>query len=407
MTAAWRAESARLVAALARMTRDIGLAEDVAQDALVAALEEWPSKGIPANPAAWLMTAAKRRAIDLIRRAETLRAKTEMLGHRLEEVDMPDFDAQVDFIEDDVLRLMFLTCHPALAPASRAALTLRMVSGLGTGEIARAFLVPEKTMGQRISRAKKTVVGLGKDAMDLPVGDERLARIDDVLAAIYLTFNEGYVATSGQDWTRPDLCFEAVRLARMVAAMVPDVPDSLGLQALLELQASRILARVDRDGMPVLLDDQDRGRWDQLLRRRGLAVLARAEALAESGAPVGTYFLQAAIAACHARAATAGDTDWHRIADLYDVLASAAPGAVVEVNRAVAYGRAHGPEAGLAVLDALAHDALPGSPLPLAVRADLLARLGRHAQASVAFERAAALTGNAAERAVLLRRAGR
>ncbi|MFL0240178.1 RNA polymerase sigma factor [Mycobacterium sp. SMC-18] len=402
VTAAWRAESARLVAALTRMTRDIELAEDVAQDALVAALEEWPASGIPANPAAWLMTAAKRRAIDHIRRAETLRRKTEEIGHRLEEVDMPDFAGQVDFIEDDVLRLMFLTCHPGLAPASRAALTLRLVSGLSTAEIARAFLVPEPTMAQRISRAKKTLVGAD---MELPVGAERVARLDDVLAAIYLTFNEGYVATTGADWTRPDLCFEAIRLARMVAAMVPDIPDSLGLQALLELQASRIPARVDRDGAPVLLDDQDRARWDHLLRRRGLQVLARAEQLAETGAPVGTYFLQAAIAACHARAMRAEDTDWQRIADLYDVLALAAPGPVVEVNRAVAHGRAYGAEAGLAVLDALGPDPLPRSPLPHAVRGDLLERLGRTAEASAAFTRAAELSTNEAERSLLLRRA--
>jgi RNA polymerase sigma factor (sigma-70 family) len=402
VTAAWRAESARLVAALARMTCDIELAEDAAQDALVAALEEWPARGIPSNPAAWLMTAARRRAIDQIRRAETVRRKTEAMGHRLEEVDVPDLDAQVDFIEDDVLRLMFLTCHPALSPASRAALTLRLVSGLSTAEIARAFLVPESTMGQRISRAKKSLVGAD---MDLPVGAERLERIDDVLAAIYLTFNEGYVVTSGREWTRPDLCFEAVRLARMVAAIVSDIPDALGLQALLEIQASRIPARVDRHGSPVLLDDQDRVHWDQLLRRRGLQVLARAEALAKAGVPVGTYFLQASIAACHARAARAEDTDWRRIADLYDVLARAAPGPVIEVNRAVAHGRAHGPEAGLAVLDALGPDPLPRSPLPLAVRGDLLERLGRGGEASAAFAQAAELTDNDAERSLLLRRA--
>jgi len=402
VTAAWRAESARLVAALARVTRDIDLAEDVAQDALVAALEDWPERGIPTNPAAWLMTAAKRRAIDHIRRAETLRRKTEEIGHRLEEVDMPDFAGQVDFIEDDVLRLMFLTCHPELAPASRAALTLRLVSGLSTAEIARAFLVPESTMAQRISRAKKSLVGAD---MELPVGAERVARLDDVLAAIYLTFNEGYVATTGADWTRPDLCFEAIRLARMVAAMVPDIPDSLGLQALVELQASRIPARVDRDGAPVLLDDQDRARWDHLLRRRGLQVLARAEKLAEAGAPVGTYFLQAAIAACHARAIRAEDTDWQRIADLYDVLALAAPGPVVEVNRAVAHGRAYGAEEGLAVLDALGPDPLPRSPLPHAVRGDLLERLGRAVEASAAFAHAAELSSNEAERSLLLRRA--
>lgn len=383
------------------MTHDIELAEDATQDALVAALDEWPVRGIPSNPAAWLMTAAKRRAIDQIRRADTLRRKTEAMGRRLEEVDMTDLDAHVDFIEDDVLRLMFLTCHPALAPASRAALTLRLVSGLSTAEIARAFLVPESTMGQRISRAKKSLVGVD---MELPVGAERLDRVEDVLAAVYLTFNEGYVATSGPDWVRPDLCFEAVRLARMVAVMVPDVPDALGLQALLELQTSRLPARTDRDGSPVLLDDQDRGRWDPLLRRRGLAVLDRAEALAQGGAPVGAYFLQAAIAACHARAVRAQDTDWRRITDLYDILARVAPGPVVEVNRAVAHGRAYGPTAGLAVLDALGPDAVPGSPLPHAVRGDLLARLGREREASAEFTLAARLTDNAAERSLLLRR---
>lgn len=402
VTAAFRAESARLVAALARMTRDIGLAEDAAQDALVSALEEWPRRGIPANPAAWLMTAAKRRAIDQLRRADTLRRKTEVMGRVLEEVEVPDLDAQIDFIDDDVLRLMFLTCHPALSPAARAALTLRLVSGLSTAEVARAFVVSESTMGQRISRAKKALIGVD---MELPTGCERLARVDDVLAAIYLTFNEGYVATSGDQWTRPDLCFEAVRLARMLAVIVPDVPDVLGLQSLLEIQASRIPARTDRDGAPVLLDDQNRARWDQLLRRRGIQMLTRAEELAQAGRPVGTYFLQAAIAACHARAARAEDTDWRRIAELYDVLARAAPGPVVEVNRAVAHGRAHGPEAGLAVLDALGDDPLPGSPLPHVVRGDLLAHLGLDARARAEFTRAAQLTANAAERSLLLRRA--
>ncbi|BBZ26234.1 RNA polymerase subunit sigma-24 [Mycolicibacterium madagascariense] len=403
VTAAWRAESARLVAALVRMTSDIGLAEDAVQDALVSALEEWPQRGIPANPAAWLMTAAKRRAIDQLRRAETLRRKTEVMGRVLEEVEMPDFEAQIDFIDDDVLRLMFLTCHPALSPVARAALTLRLVSGLSTAEIARAFVVSESTMGQRISRAKKTLASVD---MELPTGAARLERVDDVLAAIYLTFNEGYVATSGDQWTRPDLCFEAVRLARMVAVIVPDIPDVLGLQALLEIQACRIPARINRYGAPVLLGDQNRARWDQVLRRRGIQALARAEASAQAGTPVGTYFLQAAIAACHARAARAEDTDWRRIADLYDVLARAAPGPVVEVNRAVAYGRTHGPEAGLAVLDALGGDPLPGSPLPHAVRGDLLARMGRDAEARAEFARAAELTRNAAERSLLLRRAG-
>jgi len=399
VTAAWRSESGRLVAALARMTRDLDLAEDLAQDALVAALEQWPRTGIPDNPGAWLMTTAKRRAIDGFRRADTARRKVAEIGHTLEEVEhMPE----VDYIEDDVLRLMFLTCHPTLSPASRAALTLRMVSGLSTGEIARAFLVPEPTMGQRISRAKKSLVGVD---MELPVGDERIARLDDVLAAVYLLFNEGYVATSGSDWARPDLCHEAIRLSRMLAAMVPDVPDVLALQALLELQASRLPARTDREGSPVLLEDQDRRHWDQLLRRRGLAVLDRAAGIAATGVPVGSYFLQAAIAAVHARALQAEDTDWREIARLYDVLAAAAPGAVVEVNRAVAHGRAFGPAAGLAVLDVLPEDALPNVPMAFAVRGDLYARMGLHDQAAAAFREAAARATNEAERALLLRRA--
>ena len=404
VTAAWRAESARLVAALARMTRDVELAEDVVQDALVAALEEWPTRGIPANPAGWLMTTAKRRAVDHIRRSDSLRRKVAVIGHTLEEVDMPDFEAHVDFIEDDVLRLMFLTCHPALSPASRAALTLRLVAGLSTAEIARAFMVPEATMGQRISRAKKSLVGVD---MEMPVGAQRLSRVDDVLAAIYLTFNEGYVASGGEDWSRPDLCFEAVRLARMVATMLVDVPEAWGLQALVELQASRIPARTDSSGAPVLLDKQDRSRWDQLLRHRGLRALACAEALAEAGIPVGTYFLQASIAACHARAASPEETDWRQIAELYEVLAKAAPGDIVEVNRAVAQGRAYGPAAGLAVLDALGSDPLPGSPLPWAVRGDLLEQIGRRDEAAEAFREAAQRTTNEAERGLLLNRAGR
>ncbi len=399
VTAAWRSESGRLVAALARLTRDLDLAEDLAQDALVAALEQWPETGIPDNPGAWLMTTARRRAIDGFRRADTLRRKTAELGHALEEVEqMPE----IDFIEDDVLRLMFLTCHPTLTPASRAALTLRMVSGLSTGEIARAFLVPETTMGQRISRAKKSLVGVD---MELPVGDERIARIDDVLAAVYLLFNEGYVATTGADWSRPDLCHEAIRLSRMLAAMVPDLPDVLALQALLELQASRLPARTDRRGHPVLLEDQDRGRWDQLLRRRGLAVLDRAVAIAARGVPVGSYFLQAAIAAEHARAMRAEDTDWPEIARLYDVLAAAAPGAVVEVNRAVAHGRAFGPAAGLAILDVLPEDALPDVAMVFAVRGDLYERMGLADQAAAAFREASSRATNEAERALLDMRA--
>jgi RNA polymerase sigma factor (sigma-70 family) len=406
VTAAWRRESARLVAALARMTGDVALAEDLAQDALVAALEQWPRDGIPREPAAWLMTTAKRRAVDHFRRSATLRRKVDELGHGLEEVHVPDFDAQVDHIEDDVLRLMFLCCHPVLSRESRAALTLRLVAGLSTAEIARAFLAGEATTGQRISRAKRTLAEAGVE-LDLPTGAERTARLDDVMAVVYLLFNEGYVATRGTDWTRPDLCHEAIRLARMLVAMVPDEPEVHALQALLELQASRTAARTDRDGRPVLLEHQDRRRWDVLLVRRGLRALERAEALARGGRPVGTYFLQAAIAAEHARSRRPEDTDWVEIARLYDVLALAAPGPVVEVNRAVAHGRAFGPQAGLDVLAALPAGALPGSPLVPSVRGDLLQRLGRPGEAAAAFREAADLSQNAGERALLLERAER
>jgi RNA polymerase sigma factor (sigma-70 family) len=408
VTAAWRRESARLVAALTRMTRDVTLAEDLAQDALVAALEQWPRDGIPREPAAWLMTTAKRRAVDHFRRSATLRRKVDELGRQLdrdrEEVHVPDLDAQVDHIEDDVLRLIFLCCHPTLSSDSRAALTLRLVAGLSTAEIARAFLATEATMGQRISRAKRTLADAGAE-MELPTGPERTARLDDVMAVVYLLFNEGYAATRGPDWTRPDLCHEAIRLARMLAAMVPGEPDVHALQALLELQASRTAARVDRAGRPVLLEQQDRRRWDVLLIRRGLHALQVAEGLARAGKPVGTYFLQAAIAAEHARSARPEDTDWVEIARLYDVLAGTAPGPVVEVNRAVAHGRAFGPEAGLAVLEALPAGALAGSPLVPSVRGDLTERLGRPAAAAAAFREAAALSRNDSERALLLARA--
>ena len=408
ITAAWRAESTRLIAALTRLTGDVGAAEDLAQDALVAALEQWPGGGIPRNPGAWLMTAAKRRGVDQIRRVETLRRKTEELGHaRLtaREDEMSDLDAHVDYIEDDVLRLMFLCCHPSLTPESRTALTLRLVGGLTTTEIARAFLVAESAMGQRLSRAKKTLSGVHAD-FELPAGPDRERRLDDVMAVIYLVFNEGYAATAGEDWMRPDLAQEGMRLARMLAALAPDEPEVLGLQALLELQGSRMRARLDAQGRPVLLEDQDRARWDRLLIRRGLAALARAEELAARGRPVGTYFLQGSIAAEHARAARAEDTDWRRIARLYDVLAEAAPGPVVEVNRAVAHGRAFGAAAGLGVLDGVDERALGNSPLVPSVRGDLLERAGRHAEAAAAFSEAAARTRNEGERAVLLRRAG-
>jgi RNA polymerase sigma factor (sigma-70 family) len=404
--AAWRADSARLVGALTRMTRDVALAEDLAQDALVAALEQWPTTGVPENPTAWLMTTAKRRGIDHFRRADNLRRKIAELddARRGEEVTMPDLDGQVDYIEDDVLRLIFLSCHPSLTAESRAALTLRLVGGLTTAEIARGFLTTESTMGQRISRAKKTLSAAHAE-FELPTGPERTKRLDDVMAVIYLIFNEGYAATAGEDWMRPDLAGEAMRLARMLAALAPDEPEVLGLQALLELQGSRMAARLDEDGAPVLLEAQDRKRWDQLLIRRGRAALQQVERLAASGTPVGKYFLQASIAAEHARAERPEDTNWRRIATLYDVLADAAPGPVVEVNRAVAHGRAFGPDAGLAVLEALDSGALGDSPLVPSVRGDLLERAGLHAQAGEAFTDAAARTRNESERALLQRRA--
>ncbi len=404
--AAWRADSARLVGALTRMTRDVELAADLAQDALVAALEQWPVTGVPDNPTAWLMTIAKRRGIDHFRRADNLRRKVvELEAARTgEEAQMPDLAGQVDHIEDDVLRLVFLSCHPVLTPESRAALTLRLVGGLTTAEIARGFLTGETTMGQRISRAKKTLVEAHAE-LELPTGAERTQRLDDVMAVIYLIFNEGYTATAGEGWMRPDLAREATRLARMLAALAPQEPEVLGLQALLELQGSRLPARLDADGSPVLLEAQDRTQWDRLMIRRGLGALRAAEELAARGTPVGKYFLQASIAAQHARAPRAEDTDWRRIASLYDVLAQAAPGPVVEVNRAVAHGRAHGPEAGLAVLDAVGPDALGDSPLVPSVRGDLLERAGLHEQASEAFGVAAARTRNEGERAVLRRRA--
>jgi len=403
--AAWRAESARLVGALTRMTRDVGLAEDLAQDALVAALEQWPVTGVPENPSAWLMTTAKRRGIDHFRRAENLRRKlTEMTHAAGEEEQMPDLDAQVDHIEDDVLRLIFLSCHPVLTPESRAALTLRLVGGLTTAEIARGFLVSEATMGQRISRAKRTLAEAHAE-FELPTGPERAARLDDVMAVIYLIFNEGYAATAGEDWMCPDLAHEAMRLARMLAALAPDEPEVLGLQALLELQGSRMAARLDEHGAPVLLEAQDRTRWDRLLIRRGSAALRQAEELASRGKPVGKYFLQASIAAQHTRADRPEHTDWRRIAVLYDALARAAPGPVVEVNRAVAHGRAYGPGAGLAVLEELDAAALGDSPLVPAVRGDLLERAGLHRQAGEAFAEAAGRTRNEGERTVLGRRA--
>jgi len=399
VSAIWRLESTRLIAALARMTNDLGLAEDLAQDALVAALEQWPEEGVPSRPGAWLMAVAKRRAVDHFRRADTLRRKTRELGRNLEEVVMPDLDAQVDHIDDDVLRLIFMTCHPTLPPESRAALTLRLVGGLSTQEIARAFLVKDSAIGQRISRAKKSLVGAD---LEPPTGRERQERLADVMAVIYLIFNEGYSATAGEDWMRPELCLEALRLARMLAALAPAEPEVHGLQALLEIQGSRLSARIDAGGAPVLLEAQDRRRWDQLLIRRGLAAQRRAESL---GGPAGPYLLQAAIAACHARARSPGDTDWVRIAGLYDLLAELTPSSVIEVNRAVAHGRAFGSDAGLAVLERLPADALAGSHLLPAVRGDLLARAGRTPEAAAAFREAASRTRNERERTLLLGRA--
>ncbi len=399
ITEVWRRESTRLVAALTRMTRDLDLAEDLTQDALVAALEQWPATGVPDRPGAWLMTVAKRRAVDHFRRAGALRDRAPLLAQEQEAIVRDLVDA-VDHIEDDVLRLMFLTCHPVLTPESRAALCLRLVGGLTTAEIARAYLAKESAVGQRISRAKRTLAEAGA-TFEHPTGREREARLADVMAVVYLVFNEGYAATAGPDWMRPDLTHEAMRLARLLAGLVPDEPEVHGLQALLELQASRMPARTDGAGRPVLLEDQDRSRWDQLLRRRGLAALERARA---TGKPVGTYTIQAAIAACHARARRAADTDWAEIARLYDVLAAHAPGPVVEVNRAVAHGRAHGPDAGLAVLDAAGE--VPG-PAVHAVRGDLLERAGRPEEAATAFDAAAALSANESEQRLLRERAER
>jgi len=401
----WRAESARLIAALIRMTRDVSLAEDLAQDALVAALERWPAVGVPEVPIAWLMTVAKRRAIEHFRRSEVLRRKVVELGLQEKSASaLPDLEGHIDYIEDDVLRLLFICCHPTLTPESRAALTLRLVGGLTTAEIARGFFVTESTMGQRISRAKKTLAE-AHARFELPEGSERTARINDVMAVIYLIFNEGYAATTGQDWMRVDLVQDATGLARMLADLAPEDPEAQALLSLLQIQGSRMAARLDEDGSPILLEEQDRGLWDHALVQRGLAALERAEELAALKIPVGHYFLQAKIAAEHARAVRADETDWHRIAALYDVLSRMAPGPVVEVNRAVAYGRAFGADAGLALLGEMREDALGDSPLLLSVRGDLFERAGRHDQAMAAFAEAAARSGNASERAVLLRRA--
>jgi RNA polymerase sigma factor (sigma-70 family) len=406
--AVWRIESAKLIAGLARMVRDVGLAEELAQDAMVVALERWPESGIPDNPGAWLMATAKNRAIDRLRQAKLHDRKHEQLAAELAERRRPDAPAAElaerldDAVGDDLLRLVFVSCHPVLAPEARVALTLRLLGGLTTEEIARAFLVPEPTIAQRIVRAKKTLAD--EDVpFEVPRGPELAERLGSVLAVIYLVFNEGYSATAGDDWLRPELCQDALRLGRILAGLMPDAPEVHGLVALMEIQASRSRARTGANGQPILLLDQNRARWDQLLIRRGLAALARAEAL---GGGRGPYTLQAAIAACHARARVAADTDWARIAALYAELAAVAPSPIVELNRAVAVGMADGPAAGLAVVDALvAEGALADYHLLPSVRADLLIKLGRRAEARTELERAAGLTRNARERAMLLERA--
>jgi RNA polymerase sigma factor (sigma-70 family) len=404
--AVFRIEQAKLIAGLARMLRDVGLAEELAQDALVSALEQWPRSGIPDKPGAWLMAAAKNRAIDRLRRAKLIERKHEEIGHDLMaagEGEVPDLDVALDDdIGDDLLRLMFTACHPVLSTEARVALTLRLIGGLATEEIARAFLVPEPTIAQRIVRAKRTL-SEKRVPFEVPRGDERAGRLASVLEVLYLVFNEGYTATAGADWIRPRLCEEALRLGRILAGLAPEEPEVHGLVALMEIQASRLKARVAPDGEPILLLDQDRARWDRLLIRRGLAALARAEAL--HGAP-GPYLLQAAITACHARAREAAETDWERIAALYAELARVTPSPVVELNRAVAVSMASGPAAGLALADRLAAEpALRAYHLLPSVRGDLLQRLGRLEEARAEFERAAALTRNERERRLLLDRA--
>jgi RNA polymerase sigma factor (sigma-70 family) len=406
--AVWRIESPRLIAGLARIVRDVGLAEELAQDALVVALEQWPGSGVPDNPGAWLMTTAKRRAIDFFRRRKRIDAKRAQIGYELEARAAgaaPDMEAALDDdIGDDLLRLMFTACHPVLPTEARIALTLRLVGGLTTEEIARAYLVPAPTIAQRIVRAKRTLAEAGIP-FEAPRGAERAARLSSVLEVLYLVFNEGYSATAGEDWMRPALCEDALRLGRILAGLASNEPEVHGLVALMEIQASRANARVGPSGEPILLLDQNRGRWDQLLIHRGLAALQRAE---ELGGSEGPYALQAAIAACHARAPTAEETDWTRIAALYGALARVAPSPVVELNRAVAVGMAFGPEAGLDVVDRLVSEPLlDGYHLLPTVRGDLLARLGRFEESRAEFERAASMTRNARERVVLLGRAAR
>jgi RNA polymerase sigma factor (sigma-70 family) len=404
--AVFRIEQAKLIAGLARMVRDVGLAEELAQDALVAALEQWPASGIPDKPGAWLMAAAKRRAIDRFRRAKLIDRKHTELEHELAtdgEGAMPDLDAALDDdIGDDLLRLVFTACHPVLSREAQAALTLRLIGGLTTDEIARAFVVPEPTIAQRIVRAKRTLAEK-RIPFEVPRGAELTPRLASVLSVVYLIFNEGYAATAGDDWTRPQLCEEALRLGRIVAELAPREPEVHGLVALMELQASRLAARKGPDGEPVLLLDQNRARWDHLLIRRGLAAIERAQAL---GAAPGPYVLQAAIAACHARAPTGADTDWARIVGLYGELGEVMPSPIVELNRAVALAMLFGPEAGLSIVDALtAEPLLKDYHLLPSVRGDLLAKLGRADEARGEFERAAAMTQNERERALLLKRA--
>jgi RNA polymerase sigma-70 factor (ECF subfamily) len=404
--AVWRIESARLIAGLARIVRDVGLAEELAQDALVAALERWPESGVPDNPGAWLMATAKNRAIDQLRRSKRLARKHEELGREFDarqELAVADFEAAVDDdIGDDLLRLVFTACHPILSTEVRVALTLRLLGGLTTEEIARAFLVPETTVAQRIVRAKRTLAA-ARVPFEIPRGTDRAARLSSVLEVIYLVFNEGYAATAGDDWMRPALCEDALRLGRILAQLAPQEPEVHGLVALMEIQASRSAARLGPSGEPVLLLDQDRARWDHVLIGRGLAALERAEAL--RGAP-GPYALQGAIAACHARARTPTETDWARIAALYDSLAALTPSPVVELNRAVAVAMSLGPAAGLARVDALTSEpSLKNYHLLPSVRGDLLAKLGRFEEARAEFERAASLTRNARERTLLLERA--
>ena len=404
--AVWRIESAKLIAGLARIVRDVGLAEDLAQDALVAALERWPESGIPDKPGAWLMATAKHRAFDLLRRDKLLDRKHQELGHELEakqETAAPDLDTALDDpVGDDLLRLIFTACHPILSTEARVALTLRLIGGLTTEEIARAFLVPVATIAQRIVRAKRTLGEAGV-RFEVPRGEQLAARLSSVLGVIYLIFNEGYAATAGEDWTRPALCEDALRLGRILAELASEEPEVHGLVSLMEIQASRLRARVGPTGEPILLLDQDRGRWDQLLVRRGLAALERAEAL---GGVQGPYAVQAAIAACHASARSAAETDWARIAALYQNLGRISPSPVVELNRAVAVAMAFGPAAGLEIADTLIGErSLEQYHLLPAVRADFLIKLGRMGEARLELERAASLTQNARERKLLLERA--